>query len=196
MPLELRPAGRFGFRRTRLDVGLADRRRGRHRDGPVALDQPGERPTGATRPPDPDRSPRTNCANRRCHQRMLCGACYARAPRRPPSLRGAAIPWQSQAPEAWSAGIRRAERMAAIAESQRAIGYRGQVVFGRARLDRHKELAAAVLGDVLHRTRQPRILVAPGTEALIYCESCWSLARPPKSMRTSPASNRWSSSRW
>jgi len=33
-------------------------------------------------------------------------------------------------------GIRRAERMAAIAEAQRAIGYRGQVVFCRARLDR------------------------------------------------------------
>ena len=50
--------------------------------------------------------------------------------------------------------------MAPIAESQRAVHYCGQVVLDRARLDRHKKLAAAVLGDVLRRTRRPRILVA------------------------------------
>jgi hypothetical protein len=57
-------------------------------------------------------------------------------------------------------GIRRAKWMAAIAESQRAISYRGQVVFDRTRLNRYKKLAAAVLSDVLRRTRRPRILVA------------------------------------
>jgi len=50
--------------------------------------------------------------------------------------------------------IRRAERMAPVAESQRAVHYCGQVVFDRTRLNRHKKLAAAVLGDVLRRTRR------------------------------------------
>ena len=58
-------------------------------------------------------------------------------------------------------GIRRAEWMAPIAEAQGAVHYCGQVVFDRARLDRHKKLAAAIFGDVLHLTRRPRILVAP-----------------------------------
>jgi hypothetical protein len=47
----------------------------------------------------------------------------------------------------------------AIAESQPAVHYRSQVVFDRARLDRHKKLAAA-LGDVSRRNRRPRTLVA------------------------------------
>jgi hypothetical protein len=57
--------------------------------------------------------------------------------------------------------ILRAERMAPIAEAQRAVHYCGQVVFDWTRLNRHKKLAAAFPGNVLHCTWRPRILVAP-----------------------------------
>jgi hypothetical protein len=54
--------------------------------------------------------------------------------------------------------IWRAERMAPVAEAQCAVHYCGQVVFDRTRLNRHKKLAAAVLGYVLHRPASPLLL--------------------------------------